>query len=125
MTPLYDAGALIAADRNEREIWIEHRALLEDGATPRTTAPVVAQVSRSYRQANLRRLLNGCDILPFADEEAHHVGALLARSGTADVVDAHVVLQAAANGLTVLTSDVDDIEWLADAAGVTISVRAV
>ena len=125
MSILYDAGALVAADRNSPEIWHEHRRLLERKLVPVTTAPVVAQVSRSPRQANLRRFLKGCAIAPFADTEAHEVGALLARSGTADVVDAHVVSQAAARDLTVLTSDVDDLEWLAAAAGTSIAIRPI
>ena len=125
MRLLYDAGALVAADRNHREVWTEHLALLQAGGSPRTTAAVVAQVSRNPRQANLRRFLGGCDILPFANDEAHQVGVLLARSGTSDVVDAHLVLRATAEDLTVLTSDVDDIEWLAEAAGVALTVRRV
>jgi hypothetical protein len=44
---LYDAGVLIAADRGERQIWVQHRIRLEAGLRPITTAPVVAQVSRS------------------------------------------------------------------------------
>ena len=92
---------------------------------PLTTAPVIAQVSRTPQQARLRRLLKGCDIAPLSDDEAHTVGALLARSGTSDVVDAHVVLRAAANNLTVRTSDVNDIQWLAEAGGLPVTVRAV
>lgn len=125
MSVLYDAGALIAADRDSRTLWAQHRRLLDRDVEPVTTAPVVAQVSRNTRQARLRRLLKGCVIAPFAAGEAHEIGFLLARAGTADVVDAHIVSQAAARGLAVLTSDVDDIEWLAEAAGVTIEVRAV
>lgn len=125
MSVLYDAGALIAADRDSRALWAEHRRLLERKLAPWTTAPVIAQVSRNTRPARLRRLLNGCKIAPFSAAEAHHVGALLAQSGTADVVDAHVVSQAAARDLAVVTSDVDDITWLAEAAGVSIEIRAV
>lgn len=125
MNVLYDAGALVAADRNSSKIWHEHRRLLERDVEPVTTAPVVAQVSRSPRQANLRRFLNGCKIVAFADADGHEIGSLLARSGTSDVIDAHVVRQAAAREATVWTSDVDDIEWLAEAAGVTIDVRQV
>ena len=124
MTVLYDAGALIAADRNVATFWHQHRRLLEQKVVPLTTAPVIAQVSRDSRQARLHRLLKGCEVAPFSDNEAHAAGALLARSGTSDVVDAHVVLRAAANNLTVLTSDVDDIEWLAEAGGLSITVRA-
>ena len=125
MTVLYDAGALIAADRNVRDIWTEHLAHLSSGETLVTTAPVVAQISRSPRQANLRRFLSGCAILPLADSDAHGIGALLAASGASDVVDAHVVRCAVMMDAEVVTSDVDDIEWLAAAAGVSITVRAV
>jgi hypothetical protein len=51
---VYDTGLLIAAERNDRHVWADHRARLELGIVPRTTAPVIAQVSRSPRQAQLR-----------------------------------------------------------------------
>lgn len=83
---------------------------------PLTTAPVVAQVSRSARQAPLRRLLAGCRIVPFAADEAHAVGTLLARARTSDVVDAHVALVAeAADAAAILTSDADDLARLSSA----------
>jgi hypothetical protein len=40
------------------------------------------------------------------------VGALLARSGTSDIVDAHVVICAQDSGFAVLTSDPSDIRRL-------------
>jgi hypothetical protein len=92
---VYDAGVLVAADRDDREAWADHRVRLELGVTPVTTAPVVAQVSRSPGQVQLRRFLRGCDIVPFSPEDAHAVGALLGQTGTSDVVDAHVVVTAA------------------------------
>ena len=113
MSVIYDAGVLIAAERNHRDIWADHRARLELGLVPRTTAPVVAQDSRSPRQAQLRRLLRGCDIVPFSPEESHDVGALLAKAGTSDVIDAHVVLTAARRSASVLTSEPDDLLHLA------------
>ena len=42
MTTFYDTGVLIAADRNDRQVWADHRARLEAGVVPVTTAPVVA-----------------------------------------------------------------------------------
>lgn len=59
MSFVYDAGVLVAADRNDRLVWAEHRARLELGMAPVTTSPVVAQVSRTGRQAQLRRFLRG------------------------------------------------------------------
>ena len=57
MNPVvYDAGMLVAADRNVRVVWAEHRVRLEAGIVPVVPAPVVAQVSRSPQQVQLRRL---------------------------------------------------------------------
>jgi predicted nucleic acid-binding protein len=109
---LYDAGVLVAADRNDRTIWADHRARLELGIVPRTTAPVVAQVSRSARQVQLRRFLRGCDVVAFESADAHEVGLLLAAADTSDVIDGHVATIAARADLTVLTSDPDDIARL-------------
>ncbi len=81
MSFVYDAGVLIAADRNDRDVWADHRARLELGIAPVPTAPVVAQVSRSSRQVPLRRFLRGCDIVAFTPAQAHAVGALLGAAG--------------------------------------------
>lgn len=115
MSVVYDAGALIAADRSDRAVWADHRARLEAGLVPVTTAPVVAQVSRSGRQAQLRRFLRGCDVVPFGDDEAHRVGALAGRSRSTDVVDVHVVATAHRRRFGVVTSDDGDLEPIADA----------
>jgi hypothetical protein len=112
MSIVYDAGLLVAADRNDRDVWADHRARLEVGVIPVTTAPVVAQVSRSPRQIQLQRFLRGCDIVGFIPREAHEVGGLLAKSDTSDVVDAHVVLTAGRDRSTVLTSDEEDLQHL-------------
>jgi predicted nucleic acid-binding protein len=113
MTIVYDAGVLVAADRDNRAVWAEHRVRLERGILPMTTAPVVAQVSRSPRQPRLRQFLRGCDVVPFDIAQAHPVGSLLRGSGTADVVDAHLMLVAASAGATVLTADPQDLSALA------------
>ena len=109
---VYDAGVLVAADRSDRAVWADHRARLELGTVPLATAPVVAQVSRSPRQVQLRRFLRGCQVVAFSAETAHDVGALAGASGTSDVVDAHLVLVAAASGAGVLTSDEGDLSRL-------------
>jgi len=111
---VYDTGVLVAADRGDRRAWADHRVRLELGLVPVVPAPVVAQASRSPRQVPLRRLLRGCTVVPFGPDDAHPVGELLSASGTADVVDAHVVLVAAARGALVVTSDEADLRRLAD-----------
>lgn len=113
MTVVYDAGVLVAADRNDRRVWADHRARLEQSTPPTTTAPVVSQVSRSRRQVQLRRFLRGCTVEGFSAADAHRVGALLALAGAIDVVDAHLVVTAAGLDATALTSDGDDITALA------------
>ena len=102
---VYDAGPLLAAERNDRRFWAEHRARLELGVVPCVPAPIVVQVSRSARQVQLRRLLRGCEVLPLDEAGAHRAAALLAKSGTTDVADAVLVSVAGARMADVVTSD--------------------
>ena len=125
MTVIYDAGVLVAAERNDRGVWADHRARLELGAIPTTTAPVVAQVSRSPRQVQLRRFLRGCEVEAFEREHSHDVGALLQKAGVSDVVDAHVVLTAAKLASTVLTGDIPDLSLLSRHLPSPVEVRRV
>lgn len=110
---VYDAGALIAAERNHPAFWRAHRSYLTAGGVPVTPAPVVAQVWRDgARQAQLARLLKGCDVSDLNHGLARRVGELLGRSGTSDPVDGAVAVIASATGAVVLTSDPDDIRRL-------------
>ena len=122
---VYDAAVLVAADRNERRSWAEHKARLELGVIPLVPAPVVAQVSRSPQQAQLRRFLAGCVVVPLGENDAHAAGRLLAKSRTADVVDAVVVTVALRNRAVILTGDPDDIQRLVRASGHEAVVVAV
>ena len=118
MTPvIYDAGVLVAADRNTRSVWAEHRVRLEAGIVPVVPGPVVAQVSRSPAQAQLRRLLQGCEVVNLTEERAHAAGQLLGRTSSRDVVDAVVAATAAELRADVVTGDRADIRRLLDAAG--------
>lgn len=118
MTPVvYDAAVLVAADRNVREVWADHRVRLESGVIPVVPAPVVAQVSRSPSQAQLRRLLRGCEVVSLTERRAHAAGALLGRAGSSDVVDAVVAHTAVELGADVLTGGRSDISRLIEAAG--------
>ena len=119
---VYDVGALVAAERNDRRFWLGHRIRLEAGVVPIVPSPVVAQVSRSPRQAQLRRLLRGCEVLALDEPTAHAVGQLLGRSGTADIVDATVVVVAIAQQAEIVTADRNDISQLAASAGARIVI---
>ena len=123
MRPIvYDASILIAADRNDRHVWAEHKVRTRGALPPLVPAPVVAQVSRAATQANLRRLLRGCEVVAFDEVDAHSAGALLAASDTSDVVDAAVVTLAIRRGADVLTGDGRDIRLLVATSGVSIDV---
>lgn len=114
MSVVYDAGPLIAAERSDRAVWADHRVRLEMGLVPVTTAPVVAQVSRSGRQAQLPRFLRGCEVIAFDSDEAHDAGALAGRAKVTDVVDVHVVATAHRLRFGIVTSDESDLEPIAD-----------
>lgn len=125
MSIVYDAGVLVAAERDDRSVWADHRIRLEVGAVPTTTAPVVAQVSRSARQVQLRRFLRGCEIAAFSPQQADEVGELLGKAGASDVVDAHVVVIAATTGSPVLTSDPDDLRRLSNYLPTPVVIRRI
>ena len=122
---MYDTGVLIAAERSERRIWAEHRVRLEAGMVPLVPAPVVAQASRSSRQAQMRRLLRGCDVVPFGEADAHAAGALLGRTRTKDVVDASVAVVAIRHEADVVSADADDIRRLLSDARATLTILDV
>lgn len=120
MTPVvYDTGVLVAADRNVRAVWADHRVRLEAGIIPVVPAPVVAQASRSPAQVQLRRLLRGCEIVTLTEQRAHAAGALMGRAETRDIVHAVVAQTAADLHADVSTGDHADIRRLLEAADAT------
>jgi hypothetical protein len=123
MTPVvYDAAVLIAADRNARTVWVEHRARLEAGLVPVVPSPVVVQVSRSPTQVQLRRLLRGCEVVSLTEQRAHSAGRLLGRAGSTDVVGAVVADIAARRRADIVTGDRADIRRLLDAADASCQI---
>jgi hypothetical protein len=126
MRLVLDSGAFIALERNERAMWRRLKAALVAREIPVSHGGVVGQVWRGKgaRQALLGDALGGVDVRSLDDALGRSAGALLARSRTNDVIDAALVLLAA-DGDRVVTSDPDDLEPLAVAAGRDIElVRA-
>jgi hypothetical protein len=115
---ILDAGALVAADRDDRVMMARLRAAQKHGLDLRTNALVVAQVWRDPhgRQASLARLLHAVDVRAVSHRDGREAGVLLAAAGTSDPVDATVVLLAAP-GDRIVTSDPGDLNRLAAAAG--------
>jgi predicted nucleic acid-binding protein len=110
-----DAGALIALDRDDRRVVALLARAQETSARVTIPATAFAQAVRNpARQARLARLVRqpATAVLALDRVDATGVGRLLAASGTADVVDAHVVLCARRTGQAVATSDPDDLHHL-------------
>jgi hypothetical protein len=111
----YDTGALLAAERNDRQLWALHRRALERGLSPTVPAGVLGQAWRGGPQPQLARLLTGCAIEALTEVRTRAAGAACGRAGTGDVIDASVVVGAIARGDLVVTSDADDLAQLSSA----------
>ena len=112
----FDAGGLIALDRNDRRVLTLVARATERGMRITIPATALAQAIRNpARQSRLSRLIRqaGTDLIALDGPDATAVGLLLARTATADVVDAHVVVCAQRAGQAVLTSDADDLRRIA------------
>lgn len=110
-----DAGGLIALDRNDRRVVVLLARARETGARVTIPATALAQaVRRPDRQIRLARLVRQptADVVALDRVDATNVGRLLAASGTADIVDAHVVICARRSGQHVVTSDPGDLRVL-------------
>jgi hypothetical protein len=114
----YDTGALIAAERGNRGVWALHRRSLERGGVPTVPSGVLGQGWRGGPQPQMSRLLTGCRVEDLNEARARSAGAACGAARTSDVVDASVVVGAAARGDVVVTSDLGDLERLRDAVGV-------
>ena len=114
----FDAGGLIALDRTDRRVIALLARATDRGMRVTVPATALAQAIRNpARQARLARLVRqpGTDLRTLDGPDATAVGLLLARTATADVVDAHVVLCAQRAGQAVVTSDADDLRRIAPA----------
>jgi predicted nucleic acid-binding protein len=110
-----DAGALIAVDRNDRRVAVLLARASETRARVTIPASALAQaIRRPDRQVRLARLIRQptTDLIHLDRVDATNVGRLLAVSGTADIVDAHVVVCARRADQRVVTSDPDDLRQL-------------
>lgn len=110
-----DAGAFIGLERRKRSVV----ALLERArarSVPMvTSAAVIGQVWRGHRrQAPIALALRwkNLDVLELTYADGRVIGQMLAASGVADVVDAHVALLARERGWPVLTSDPGDLHQI-------------
>jgi len=115
----FDAGGLIALDRNDRRVIVLLARAAEVGARVTVPATALAQAIRQpAKQARLARLVRQptTDLAPLDGRDATSVGVLLAASRTTDIVDAHVVICARRARQPIVTSDPADLHRLDPAA---------
>lgn len=114
ITYVYDAGALVAAERNDRKFLTRHEEAVRREYRILVPAPVLTQVWRGgQRQVGLTRVLRACVVEPTTEPVARLAGVLLARRGTSGAVDAIVAATAVtARAAVVVTSDPEDLELL-------------
>ncbi len=110
----YDTGALIAAENNDRRMWVLHAAALDRGLTPTVPAGVLGEAWRGGPQARLSMLLRGCDVEPLTEPQARAVGRLAAASGLDDTVDLAVAEGAMRRTHAVVTSNPTHIARASD-----------
>ena len=111
----FDAGGLIALDRNDRRVVVLLARARETGARVTVPASALAQaIRRPERQARLSRLIRQptSDVIDLGRIDATSIGRLLAASGTSDITDAHVVICARRADQPVITSDPGDLRHL-------------
>ena len=112
----FDAGGLIALDRNDRRVVALLARAKERGLRVTIPATALAQAMRNpSRQARLSRLIrqSSTDLVPLDGPDATSVGILLGGTQTSDIADAHVVVCARRSGQAVVTSDADDLARIA------------
>lgn len=119
----FDAGGLIALDRDDRRVLVLVARAAETGARITVPATALAQAIRQpQRQVRLARLVRQptTDVVPLDRVDATNVGRLLAATTTADITDAHVVICARRADQQVVTSDPGDLAVLDRRVGLVI-----
>jgi predicted nucleic acid-binding protein len=122
----YDAGALIAAARDDRRVWSIHARALAKGRVPVVPTVVLVEVCRAGQQASLERFLKTCQIESLTEQAARAAGAMLGACRIdVGAVDAAVVECALRRGDAVVTSNITHLEAVADGIDRKIALIAI
>jgi hypothetical protein len=123
---VYDTGALVAAQRNDRHMWALHAGFLAEEVVPVVPAPVLAEAWRGgARQATLARVLAMCMVEPMTEAQARDVGVLAGKAHHDDVVDVTVVEGARQRGAGIVTSDPEHMRRIAAAVRARIRIERI
>ncbi|MGH3344140.1 MAG: PIN domain-containing protein [Carbonactinosporaceae bacterium] len=122
---VYDAGALLAAERGDPEMIALHAEVNAAGIQPIVPVVALAQAWRGGPQHRISWLLKGCEVLPDDERLGRAAGVACASSRTVDVVDALVVAMALRHNAAVVTSDPADLRRVADAVGIKLALFVV
>lgn len=125
-----DTGALIALDRNDRDVWAMLWVAAQDSSIVHVPAGPIGQAWRDgARQALLARALRHCEEIALDGPAARASGMLCGATDTSDVIDASVAIAAAVlaqtEAVVILTSDPDDLARLAAELRVGVHIEAV
>ncbi len=118
MRIILDSGAIIASERNDLTLAAILKAARKNRTPILVPATVVAETWRPSTHARTAHMFGSVDGFPELNEQsARQVGALLALSKTAAIVDGNVVAIAIAlRPATIVTSDVHDVTHLLKSA---------
>jgi predicted nucleic acid-binding protein len=132
-----DTGALIALEQAQRRAAPDRvqaiiEAIADDDRVVTVPSPVVAEWWRGQR-GPAARVLDSVEVEPMDRAIAEAAGLVLASLKKVDrkarenllLVDAVVVIGAAARGDTIYTSDVDDLERLRVAGGFDVKILGI
>ncbi len=125
MRIILDSGAIIASERNDLTLAAILKAARKNRTPILVPATVVAETWRGpSTHARTAHLFGSVDGFPELNEQsARQVGALLALSKTAAIVDGNVVAIAIAlRPATIVTSDVHDVTHLLKSAKIPYGV---
>lgn len=121
----YDAGALIAAEKNDRKFWLLHKTALKAKIQPTVPAGVLAEAWRKNVHARIAGVVKGCTVEALDDTQAKAVGRLIGASGLHDTVDVAVVEGTLRRGDAVVTSNRRHMEQVAQAINRAVHVYDV
>ena len=124
-TIVYDAGALLAAERRNPDFLALHDELITAHIRPIVPVGVLALAWRGGPQPQISRVLKGCDLLADDQRTGRAAGVACGASGTSDVVDAIVVATAVQHQAAVVTSDPDELTHLTDSIGVKLRLFTI